>query len=241
MGIRRGSISTPIIADGLVFNMDAANRASYVPNANTSYNTTNLSISGSLYNDTSYIAPPTSASCWAFDGTDDYIDCGTNSSLMPTNAITLSGWAKHPSTTSNSPLPIISQDHPAYAGTYNGYRIKYRLQSTGNIYSKFELGDGTSTQEINLPPDPGYIVGTWNHITGTWDGAMMRLYVNAIEKATLSFTGTINYNTAVFVGIGTQRTIVDFAGNIANVQIYNRALSANEVLHNYDALKGRFA
>ena len=43
-----GSITTDIIADGLVFNMDAANRASYVPNATTSYNTLDLSNNGSL-------------------------------------------------------------------------------------------------------------------------------------------------------------------------------------------------
>ena len=29
MGIRRGEITTKIVSDGLVFNMDAANRASY--------------------------------------------------------------------------------------------------------------------------------------------------------------------------------------------------------------------
>ena len=82
MGIRRGSISTPIIADGLVFNMDAANRASYVPNATASFNTSkplgtnsiSSSLAGQLYNDTSFLSPPTSASCWTFDGTDDYID-----------------------------------------------------------------------------------------------------------------------------------------------------------------------
>ena len=43
-----GSIRTPIIPDGLVFNMDAANRASYIPNANKSHNTINLSQTGSL-------------------------------------------------------------------------------------------------------------------------------------------------------------------------------------------------
>ena len=35
-----GSITTDIIKNGLVFNMDAANRASYVPYATASYNTT---------------------------------------------------------------------------------------------------------------------------------------------------------------------------------------------------------
>jgi len=39
MGIRRGSISTPIIVDGLVFNMDAANRASYPQTGTTATDT----------------------------------------------------------------------------------------------------------------------------------------------------------------------------------------------------------
>ena len=41
MGIRRGSISTPIIVDGLVFNMDPANRASYPKTGTTVTDTIN--------------------------------------------------------------------------------------------------------------------------------------------------------------------------------------------------------
>ena len=53
MGIRRGSISTPIIADGLIFNMDAANRVSTIPSTSTTkaFNTIDTSISGSFIND----------------------------------------------------------------------------------------------------------------------------------------------------------------------------------------------
>jgi hypothetical protein len=54
MGIRRGEITTDIIRNGLVFNMDAANRASYIPDATTAFNTIDLSNSGSLINDTFY-------------------------------------------------------------------------------------------------------------------------------------------------------------------------------------------
>ena len=39
MGIRRGSISTPIIVDGLIFNMDAANRACYPKTGTTATDT----------------------------------------------------------------------------------------------------------------------------------------------------------------------------------------------------------
>ncbi len=58
MGIRRGSISTPIIADGLVFNMDAANRASYPKTGTKSYNTITLTQTGSLYNDVAFFSKP---------------------------------------------------------------------------------------------------------------------------------------------------------------------------------------
>ena len=73
MGIRRGEITTNIIRNGLVFNMDAANRVSYVPNATTNKNTINLSQTGSFINDTAFISPPISASCFSLDGTDAYI------------------------------------------------------------------------------------------------------------------------------------------------------------------------
>ena len=60
MGIRRGSISTPIIADGLVFNMDAANRASTIPSTSTdkTFNTVDTSVSGSFINDPVIWASP---------------------------------------------------------------------------------------------------------------------------------------------------------------------------------------
>ena len=75
MGIRRGSISTPIIADGLVFNMDAANRASYIESADKAYNTLDLSVSGSIYNDPS--GSLGSPKAWDFDGVDSYIKYNT--------------------------------------------------------------------------------------------------------------------------------------------------------------------
>jgi hypothetical protein len=34
--------------------------------------------------------------------------------------------------------------------------------------------------------------------------------------------------------------VFDYNGALGPLHIYNRALSANEVLHNYNALKGRF-
>jgi hypothetical protein len=55
-----------------------------------------------------------------------------------------------------------------------------------------------------------------------------------------STTGTLNSASDIFY-IGADPSGANpITGNIANVHIYNRALSLNEILHNYNALKSRF-
>ena len=58
MGISRGEITTRIVKDGLVFNMDPANRASTIPSTSTTktFNTINLSQSGSIVTDATWEA-----------------------------------------------------------------------------------------------------------------------------------------------------------------------------------------
>jgi hypothetical protein len=77
MGIRRGSISTPIIVDGLVFNMDAANRASYPKTGTTAFNTIDASNSGSLENGIEYF-PDRYNGGFKWDAADSYIVLNSN-------------------------------------------------------------------------------------------------------------------------------------------------------------------
>ena len=79
MGISRGNITTNIIKSGLVFNFDAANRASTIPSTNTSktFNTIDLSQSGSFTADAQFDLSTISQS-FAFDGTGDYINLGND-------------------------------------------------------------------------------------------------------------------------------------------------------------------
>ena len=78
MSGRVGSITTDIIADGLVLNMDAANRASTIPSTSTdkTFNTIDLSQSGSFAADATVYDSSTISPSYAFDGTGDYIDWG---------------------------------------------------------------------------------------------------------------------------------------------------------------------
>ena len=92
MGIRRGEISTPIVANGLIFNMDAANRASYPRTGTTTFNTIDTPNSGSLENGTSFTTDH--QGIFVLDGTDDYIDVSTYSPFtFGTGDFNISIWA----------------------------------------------------------------------------------------------------------------------------------------------------
>ena len=236
MGIRRGSISTPIIADGLLFNMDAANRASYVPDATLSYNTTNLSISGSLINDTSFIdSDPKS---WDFDGVDDYITMGDVNELdfSNTDTYTLSAWIKATESGNEKVFTkaLFGGDYTGWAMYINGIKLNASLVESLSSY-------------IHKVGTTNLTLGVWFNITTTYDGSSsasgMNLYVNgSLESMTTSRDDLAGSSvTTAPLNIGSMNDgSSDFAGNIANAQIYNRALSASEVLHNYNALKGRY-
>ena len=66
------------------------------------------------------------------------------------------------------------------------------------------------------------------------------LYVNEVSKG-LNGLATWALNDTIVDTIGAYANNTNnFTGQIASIQFYNRALSANEILHNYNALKGRF-
>ena len=252
MSGRVGSITTDIIADGLVFNMDAANRASTILNSSTTttFNTVDTSISGSIITDgqvdTSTITPS-----FAFDGSDGYID--TNDTFLP-DFVSAFAWVKSTATSVASwYYNIVMRVDPTWNRNpfeliWNGGAMiaRVRLQSTSDAYNGVNCQTSTISSIAN---------GNWHFVGLTFDGPSLKFYLNGVqvqEKLTSSISGAVNgplypqsninsgIDTAT-IRIGANRTASNcFDGNIGPVQIYNRALSASEVLHNYNALRGRF-
>ena len=67
------------------------------------------------------------------------------------------------------------------------------------------------------------------------------MYIN--KKLSQQNTGILNFSkttTNMRIGAYTQSTEKCFQGSINSIKIYDRALSPQEVLLNYEALKGRF-
>ena len=242
-----GSITTGIVSDGLVFNMDAANRASYTfYTANSSsYNTVDPTQVGTLTNGIAFLSPPLSSSCWEFDGVNDYVDCGT---AIPTElgasctGVSVSAWIKQSDASTQG--NIFNLCSPA--GTYGTMALwsntsgKLQLHLNGN-YPRIEYTFSSTD---------------WHHIVGVYDGTLavanrLKLYVDGVSVGSLNDNsgGSPSPTSFDFPSVSPKTTRIGwgwsnsytFYGLISNTHIYNRGLSANEVLHNYNALKGRFA
>ena len=91
--------------------------------------------------------------------------------------------------------------------------------------------------------------GVWNYYVVTLDGGAststdrVKVYANGAALSN-STSGVTSLNTATSnFNIGRREASGGgfyFDGKIPNLHIYNRTLSSTEVLHNYNALKGRF-
>jgi hypothetical protein len=233
MGISRGNITTNIIKSGLVFNMDAANRASY-PKSGTIWNDTISNITGSLINGTSFDSSINQGSM-VFDGIEDDIQTGPTLGLDG-NVGTVSTFLKTGFSNSDSGVYYLWDFRDASLTT--NLTIYYYNAQGGFAY---HIGSG---QGNIAAVSHTFSSGTNLMITATYDfnSDNYAFYINGVSKSTstsaYSTPGTINKVT--IAGRYNQDASSFYPGSIGNFQIYNRALSAKEVLHNYNALKGRF-
>ena len=230
MGIRRGSILTPIIADGLVFNMDAANRACYPKTGPTTHNTINAVNSGSFQDDTSFSTDQGGA--FNFDGVDDYIDIGTPIP-QATTAITVNVWFKGNAQGSHSGGNYLFAGNP---GFNHGPALSYDYDNE-KIWWGIKINE-TYNQATGFTQDT-----IWN-ACATFRKPTLKTYRNGVLADTDTQNTDVAYQDSTAgnrIGewgyLGYQR---NFNGQIYSVQVYNRELSSTEVLHNYNALRGRF-
>jgi hypothetical protein len=230
--MKYGSITTDIIADGLVFNMDPANRASTIPSTSTTktFNTLDTSISGSIITDGTWEAgsPPS----FDFDGSDGYIQtnyaAGNNLSIFTINV-----WFKVDNASYNFSTLVSSRINGI--STSKGFDLYVGSSGTGILTARIYQNAGTLVETGNVIAN-----NQWNNAVMSYDGSTLFLYLNGLFINSTS----ANYSTSnanIVFGRWNADVSSTFAnGNIGTTQIYNRALSANEVLHNYNALKSRF-
>ena len=212
-----------IVTSGLRVYLDAANVKSY-PGSGTTW----FDISGNGNNGTLTNGPTFSSSnqgSIVFDGTDDIV----TTSLSATLSFTWSVWFK---------TNVLASGYRNIISVPTGaYMLMLLDISTNNM--GFWSSDGMN----------GGSLGVDSLSTNTWYNAVLvregdgisggyKAYLNSVFKGSAN-TSTWTIANTISLG-GRTDTNQYLKGNIALVQIYNTALTAAQVLQNYNALRGRF-
>ena len=251
------SHSPKIVTDGLILCLDAADKKSYSGSSTTLTNRALSNTTATIVNGTA------SDGVISLDGTNDWIGVNnseTNTTLSP-DVATFSIWCRPVdwSGTGSYGSSLISRGNYNTAG---GFFI--HLKSSGS--PKYPVAQATfsySTTTSYTYDTANYATlngwGNWVNVTVSVDDNI-KVYVDGVLQTTkarnvstiiygtgeigsggdtnLAFCSTLSY--APTLDQGTGGFWRPYVGDFSNGLMYNRVLTANEILQNFNAQKGRF-
>jgi hypothetical protein len=154
----------------------------------------------------------------SFDGVDDRISIADAASLDLTAGVTLEAWV-NPTNLGGWRMIVAKTTN----GTPNNYFLA--LDDGVPTFGFFNTGWREHTGGAAVP------LNVWTHVAATFNDAanQVRLYVNGVEVFTSTETASLVTNAAQLrIGVGFSNEV--FAGRIDELRVYNRTLSAAEIL-----------
>ena len=154
-----------------------------------------------------------------FNGVNSYIDVGSASSLNLINSFTISAWV-----------------NPKQAPSGYGYAQVVAETTSGGVGTEFGWGNGVSCSGIYTTNGPTTLTSTnsicnnvWSHIVLTYSGSAATLYINGVNAGGAGSITFLSSSQDAGIGRAPARALLPFNGLISDVQIYNTALTANQV------------
>lgn len=214
------NIGPKIINNSLAFLFDAADPTSYSGSGNTWYDLSGNSNNGALINSPSYDS--SAGGCFVFNGSDTYVSIASEN-LFDNTKYTKTAWIY---TTTKPVVNMIICGETTSLHAFWLYNGKLAAGHNGNWFTLLDTND--------MP------INRWNHVAVTFDtinGWVM--YLNGSSILTNANTSTFSNLKIAYVGTYTAGGYI-FTGKIANASIYNKVLSASEILQNYTTSRKRF-
>lgn len=233
--------NTSIVTSGLVLSLDAANTKSY-PGVGTVW----ADLSGNGRNGTLTNGPTYSSSnsgSIVFDGTNDYTEFGDVLDAG-TNSFTVNVWARPTALTASNYNITVSKaflfvgNFRWAVGFFNGFMASFM--------------QGNSAPDVEPRGSSSIALNTWAMFTYVFNrSSSVSMYLNGnletlTGSATISQWNGLDFNSTHPFRVGSYTssdnigTTLNFSGNISNVHMYNRILSASEISQNFNALRGRY-
>ena len=152
----------------------------------------------------------------SFDGVNDQVNIPDAGSLDLTTGMTLEAWI-----------------NPSASGTWRSILLKER--PAGLAYALYAtdvnapMGVVFTSNEFETR-GPSFPNNAWTHLATTYDGSTLRQYINGAQVSSRSVTGPMIVTSGALRIGGNAIWDEFFAGRIDDVRVYNRALTAAEVL-----------
>jgi hypothetical protein len=212
-----------IVTNGLVLNLDAAKTDSYPGTGTTWYDISGNNNNGTLTNGPTFSGIGKQASI-VFDGGDDYATASSLNLTGITENFTFTTVVKFP--TFNNGGVIVWQAFSNYWAlmTNNNYGAANLTFTTRGTRSQAAVSSTLTTNQ-------------WYYVVCKREAGVNSLYIN---DTVYTYTSDVSFPGETLFKIGTGGTAYWFDGNLALIQLYNRALSATEITQNFNALRSRY-
>ncbi len=168
-----------------------------------------------------------------FNGSSQYATIAPDPTLDITGEITVACWVY--------PRVVNTQNliKKAINGNTNGYELSLASSTSGSGPSKFffRFNQQSSGDTYRVNSTTNYPLNTWTHIAGTYDGSVMRLYVNGVLNNSVTGPAAIASNTLAVCFAAQPDAGASFKlnGRMDDARIFSRALSATEIAALADA------
>lgn len=140
-------------------------------------------------------------------------------------SFTVDAWVTHTDSGGNLPAAFVF----ANSGSDQAHGIELDTRPNGQV--DFYINGGTTGGGLGAAP--GSINdGQFHHLAGTYDGAVMRLYIDGTQVGQTAVVTTVNYEPGAPLVIGSRQNTgatYGWPGVIDEVQLFGRALSPQEI------------
>lgn len=165
-----------------------------------------------------------------FDGINEYIDCNNIANFSRTDSFSIEAWVK-----TSTPSKMIVARHNGTRGWF------LYIASDGKIY--FNLSNSYGPNQLSRKSIGSIIDNAWHHIVATYNGSItaagMHVYIDGLlDDGDTTETLTDTIQVGVNLRIGAWNNGLYFNGDMDEVLIYSKVISAFEVTQRYNSGNG---
>lgn len=183
------------------------------------HDTSGNDLHGTLVGDPEWVESlPGLGQALEFDGIHDHVDCGNDPVFNMTEQMTATAWVN---------ITSLSREWAGVVAKGNG--LAWRLSTVGSE-PRFHFAPTGCCPWVHVNGETSVGLGEWHHLCGTYDGSMIRMYLDGEEDASEPYSdGMSTSELPVYIGANPEVPEFRFHGLIDEVRIYNCALSPEEI------------